>query len=100
MILKADPPLIYYTNCQIMDIAEKAKIQAKIQAFIKESNLYLVINLIALVLIIIAAVWLFLAFHLLAGSIYLMTFSFPLLLAGTFINWKRINKAKEKLRGI
>lgn len=98
MILKADPPLIYYTDCQMMDIAEKAKIEA----FIKDSKYYLAMNLVGLVIIVIVvivAVWLFLAFHLLAGSVYLMTFSFPLLLAGTVVNWKRINKAKEKLRG-
>lgn len=96
MIIKADPPCcLFYDKASGLDVVEKVWLEK----FIKESKLYLAINLIALVVIIIAAIWLFLAFQLLFGSVYLMTFSFPLLLAGTFINWKRINKAKEKLRG-
>lgn len=96
MILKADPPCCYfYDKASGLDVVEKVWLEK----FIKDSKFYLLINLIGLIVIVIAAIWLLLAFQLLFGTVYLMTFSFPLLLAGTFINWKRINKAKEKLRG-
>lgn len=96
MILKADPPCCYfYDKASGLDVVEKVWLEA----FIKDSKYCLAMNLVGLIVIVIAAIWLFLSFHLLFGSVYLMTFSFPLLLAGTVVNWKRINKAKEKLRG-
>ena len=96
MILKADPPCcLFYDKVSGLDVVEKVWLEK----FIKESKLFLAINLVGLVIIVTAVIWLFLAFQSLFGSVYLMTFSFPLLLAGTFINWKRINKVKEKLRG-
>lgn len=89
------PPCYYfYDSTKMFDSEEN-----QLKDFIKDSKFYLLINLTGLIVIVIAAIWLLLAFQLLFGTVYLMTFSFPLLLAGTFINWKRINKAKEKLRG-
>ena len=96
MILKADPPCCYfYEKTSGLDVVEKVWLES----FIKDSKFYLLINLVGLIVIVIASILLCLAFQSSFGSIYLMTFSFPLLLAGTVINWKRINKAKEKLRG-
>lgn len=97
MILKADPPMAYYSSTY--DKLDSVEI-GQIKQFVKETKQYIIWNFIGFAIVLIAAIVLWLTSTALVGTIFLLAYSVPLIIVGTAINWKRMNKAKKKLRGL